>query len=306
MHASIDDMQTIDPGLVVLGLLLRVHGVKADIDQICQKCGTAPMGTTQILRCAKRFGLKASKCRTNWEGLATTQLPGIATLRDGTFLVIGKANDEGALVVWPPSQKAELITRDEFEAAWDGPIVTMARRASLSDSAYHFYQASTNSFARMLGWALSARHSVAGCVGIRTEPPGSSATKADDFCAWRTGDVAPLSRHWCRGGANSASLRLSNNRHHGDVAVCEGAWAQSASSHHKLGAACQNSAARYCSLARWTFPDSRQGRRGQGFGAAPVIVTTRSDDAGLIRIPVGRAPRSDGAARDIVGPVTPV
>ena len=203
MHASIDDMQTIDPGLVVLGLLLRVHGVKADIDQIRQKCGTAPMGTTQILRCAKRFGLKASKCRTNWEGLATTQLPGIATLRDGTFLVIGKANDEGALVVWPPSQKAELITRDEFEAAWDGRIVTMARRASLSDSAHHFYQASTNSFARMLGWALSARHSVAGCVEIPTEPPGSSATKADDSAL---GALVMLLR--CHGiGAEAGQIR---------------------------------------------------------------------------------------------------
>jgi subfamily B ATP-binding cassette protein HlyB/CyaB len=69
MHATIDDMEAIDPGLVALGLLLRLHGVKAEFDQIRQKCGTAPVGTTQMLRCAKKFGLKACIHRTNWEGL---------------------------------------------------------------------------------------------------------------------------------------------------------------------------------------------------------------------------------------------
>ena len=43
MHATIDDMKAIDPGL-----LLRLHGVKAELDQIRQKCGTAPIDTTQI------------------------------------------------------------------------------------------------------------------------------------------------------------------------------------------------------------------------------------------------------------------
>ena len=81
MHETIDDMEAIDPGLIALGLLLRLHGVKAEFDQIRQKSGTAPIGITQMLRCAKKFGFKACIHRTNWEGLAATQLPGIATLR---------------------------------------------------------------------------------------------------------------------------------------------------------------------------------------------------------------------------------
>ena len=113
MHATIDDMKAIDPGLVALGLLLRLHGVKTEFDQIRQKCGTAPIGTTQMLRCAKKFGLKACIHRTDWDGLAATQLPGIATLRDGSFLIIGKANEEGAFVVRPPScsRNAPLLPR---------------------------------------------------------------------------------------------------------------------------------------------------------------------------------------------------
>src|SRR5450759_4215570 len=180
MHAPIDDMKEIDPGLVALGLLLRLHGVKAEFDQIRQKCGTAPIGTTQMLLCAKKFGLKACIHRTNWGGLAATQLPGIATLRDGSFLIIGRANEEGAHVVWPPSQNAELITRAEFEAVWDGQLVTMARRASLSDRARGFFQASTNSFTRTLAWAQSIRHADQDRVEIPIEPAGTDETKADD------------------------------------------------------------------------------------------------------------------------------
>lgn len=180
MHATIDDMKAIDPGLVALGLLLRLHGVKAEFDQIRQKCGNAPIGITQMLRGAKKFGLKACIRRTNWEGLAATQLPGIAMLRDGSFLIIGRATQDEALVVWPPSQKTEQITRAEFEAVWDGQLVVMARRVSLSDRARGFFDTLTNISSRTLGWVQSARHADEGRVEIPSEPAGTDDSKADD------------------------------------------------------------------------------------------------------------------------------
>src|SRR5229473_5496659 len=122
MSVVSDDTKAIDPGLIALGLLLRLHGVTAKVDQIRQMCRTAPIGTPQMLRCAKKFGLNAGIRRTDWEGLATTQLPAIATLRDGGFLIIGKVTEEGAIVVWPPSRNADLMTRAEFEGIWDGQL----------------------------------------------------------------------------------------------------------------------------------------------------------------------------------------
>jgi subfamily B ATP-binding cassette protein HlyB/CyaB len=134
MSVVIDDTKAIDPGLIALGLLLRLHGVKAEVDQIRQRCGTVPVGTTQMLRYAKKFGLKAGICRTSWEGLGA-QLPAIATLRDGGFLIIGKVTEEGAIVVRPSSHNAELLTRAKFEAIWDGRLVAVIRGASWSDFA---------------------------------------------------------------------------------------------------------------------------------------------------------------------------
>src|SRR5258708_5700735 len=148
MSIVIDDTKAIDPGLIALGLLLRLHGVTAKVDQIRQRCGTAPIGTAQMLRCAKKFGLNAGIRRTNWDGLATTQLPAIATLQDGGFLIIGKVTEQGAIVVWPSSQDAELMTRAEFEAVWDGQLVAVARRASWSDLAGRFFGTFTSIFTR--------------------------------------------------------------------------------------------------------------------------------------------------------------
>ena len=107
MSVVTEDMKAIDPGLFALGLLLRLNGVTAKIDQIRQRCGNAPLGIIEILRGAKKFGLNAVIRRTNWEALGA-QLPAIALMRDGSLLILGKLTEEGVVVVRPPIQKAEL------------------------------------------------------------------------------------------------------------------------------------------------------------------------------------------------------
>jgi ATP-binding cassette, subfamily B, bacterial HlyB/CyaB len=86
-----------------------------------------------MLRCAKELGLKARARLTTWERLASTPLPAIVALRDGGFLLLGKVGDGKALVQSPLSPRAAMMTRAEFEAAWDGHLVLMTRRAGLVD-----------------------------------------------------------------------------------------------------------------------------------------------------------------------------
>src|SRR4029077_18968627 len=73
-----------------------------------------------------------------WDRLTSTPLPGIAALRDGGFLILGKAAEDKVLVQHPSSSKPEAMTRAEFEAVWDGRLVLMARRASLTDLSRRF------------------------------------------------------------------------------------------------------------------------------------------------------------------------
>ena len=80
-----------DPGLVALVMLLRFHGVGADPAQIRHQCGTAAIGTADMIRCAKALGLKAREVKSSWARLETTPLPGIAALKDGGFLLLARS-----------------------------------------------------------------------------------------------------------------------------------------------------------------------------------------------------------------------
>jgi ATP-binding cassette, subfamily B, bacterial HlyB/CyaB len=128
----------IDQGLAVLVTLLRFQGIGVDPEQLRHRFGRVPIGVPEMLRCAKDLGLKARIFKTNWARLATTPLPGIAVLRDGGFLFLGKIGDGEAIVQSPLASRPVLMTRAELEAVWDGQLVLMTRRAGLLDLSRRF------------------------------------------------------------------------------------------------------------------------------------------------------------------------
>jgi subfamily B ATP-binding cassette protein HlyB/CyaB len=147
-------------GLAALSILLRCHGIAAEPEQIRHQLGTARIGIIEMLRCAKAFGLKAQAPKTNWDRLAVTPLPGIAVLRDGGFLIVGRADEDKVLVQRPLSQQPYVMTRAEFEAIWAGRLVLMARRASLTDLSRRFditwFLGAVHKYRRLLGEVLVA------------------------------------------------------------------------------------------------------------------------------------------------------
>ncbi|WP_456631175.1 type I secretion system permease/ATPase [Bradyrhizobium sp. URHC0002] len=149
-----------ESGLVAVTILLRCHGVAADPEQIRHRMGAARLGVTEILRCAKEFGLKARAQKTSWSRLAVTPLPGIALLRDGGFLILGQIVDDKLMVQRPVSPRPETMTQAELEAIWDGDIILMTRRASLSDLSRRFdigwFVGAVHKYRRLLGEVLVA------------------------------------------------------------------------------------------------------------------------------------------------------
>jgi ATP-binding cassette, subfamily B, bacterial HlyB/CyaB len=110
--------------------------------------GAHKIGAPEMLRCAKDLGLKARDYRTQWSRLAKTPLPAIASLRDGRFLLVAKADEEKVLIQSPLALRPALMTREEFVAAWDGRLILMTRRAGLSDLGRRFD----------ISWFLGAIH----------------------------------------------------------------------------------------------------------------------------------------------------
>jgi ATP-binding cassette, subfamily B, bacterial HlyB/CyaB len=149
-----------DSGLAALVLLLRIHGIGTDVEQIRHKCAAANIGVNEMLRCAKELGLKARASTTSWERLSKTPLPGIAVLRDGGFLILGKADESKVLIQRPSSPTPEAMTRDQFETIWDGRIVLFARRASLSELSRRFditwFLGAIHKYRHLLGEVLLA------------------------------------------------------------------------------------------------------------------------------------------------------
>ena len=160
MSTETDGARPIDPGLEALVTLLRFQGVAADRGQIRHRLGTTRVDAPEMLRCAKDLGLKARAWRTDWSRLATTPLPAIASLRDGGFLVLAKAGEDKVLVQSPQTFRPVLMTRHEFLAVWDGGLISMARRAGLSDMTRRFditwFLGAIHKYRHLLGEVLVA------------------------------------------------------------------------------------------------------------------------------------------------------
>src|SRR5262249_18954614 len=81
--------------------------------------------------------------------------PRMGALRDGGFLLLGKVGDGKALVQSPLAPRPTLMTRAEFEAAWDGHLVLMTRRAGLVDLSRRFditwFLGAIHKYRRLLG-----------------------------------------------------------------------------------------------------------------------------------------------------------
>ena len=137
-----------DSALQCLSLLLRFHHIAVDPAQISHQFSGAPIGVTEMLRCAKQLKLRARAVTENWAGLLKLPLPAIVELKDGTFIILGRLTADEALVQVPAENRPRTIKRTEFEYDWTGRVVLITRRASLADFARRFD----------ITWFLQAMH----------------------------------------------------------------------------------------------------------------------------------------------------
>ena len=133
-----DSQQAMDPGLAALVMMMQLQGVAADAAQIRHRTGTQAFGVPEMLRCAKDYGLKVRAFTTNWTRLARTPMPALAILKDGSYLLLGKVGGDKLLAQAPLEPRPRVLKREELEAIWDGRMVLMTKRRSLTDLARRF------------------------------------------------------------------------------------------------------------------------------------------------------------------------
>jgi subfamily B ATP-binding cassette protein HlyB/CyaB len=153
-----------DPGLVCLAALLRYHGLPADPTTLAHQLGVGDAPTTRddLVRLARRQGLKARAIEgRNWGHLAKAPLPAIVRRIDGDgFVILAKIADDKVLIQDGRTMRPEAISRQDFDVLWDGSLILLTRRASLSDFSQKFgigwFVAAMHKYRRLLGEVLVA------------------------------------------------------------------------------------------------------------------------------------------------------
>jgi len=160
--SNLSEHSSPDPALACLIQLFRFHGIACDAAQLRHDFGlTAAATPLDLIRIARRQGLKARAVRRDWTQLAATPLPALALLEDGGVLLLARAADERVLVVGPDTGAAPTtLSRAEFEARWTGEMILVAKRASLSDLGRRFdlswFMGAIHKYRHLLGEVLLA------------------------------------------------------------------------------------------------------------------------------------------------------
>ena len=94
--------------------------------------------TERIIKIAKMLKLKAKKSVLQYSDLEGLDVPVLAMMKDGSFLVLGKNNDKVVLIFRPEVGKPETITKEQFVEAWSNEVVIIKRPFSLKSASQRF------------------------------------------------------------------------------------------------------------------------------------------------------------------------
>src|SRR5689334_11126664 len=140
MNSAAAGEQGVDTGLLCLVLMLRFVGVPADPAQLRHRFGNlaARITATDILRTTKELGLKSRVVNSSWPRLTKSPLPAIAATKEGGFFILAKVAEDKALIHDPVENRPVTMSRAELEAVWNGKLIFIAKRASLSEAVRKF------------------------------------------------------------------------------------------------------------------------------------------------------------------------
>jgi len=125
--------------LSCVATLLRFHGFAMGADVLNRElAGVQEIGADDIVLLARRQDLKARQTTSSYDRLAAAPLPALAGAKDGSFFIIGRWSDDKVLVHLGAGAAAEALDKDTFQAVWDGSLIFITRRATLSDFGRQF------------------------------------------------------------------------------------------------------------------------------------------------------------------------
>ncbi len=162
MDQSLNTERGVDGGLAGLCLIARYLGIPAEPDELARQYipPGAAAGKEDVVRAARRIGLKARGVASQWNRLEKTPMPALTCMRDGSFLVAAKFADGKLMIQDPLGGVPKLIEQAEFESIWTGELILLSRRANVAELARTFdirwFLTAVHRYRRVLGEVLVA------------------------------------------------------------------------------------------------------------------------------------------------------
>ena len=133
-------LSQLDSGLACLVMMGQQHGLSADPSQLEYKFGRSddPLEQREIIRAAKWLGLKGKRIRSRWSRLIEDQLPAIAHLHGGQFVLLTEKEKDQVVLSDPRLKQPVTVKRTVFERLWTGDLVVMSLRTNVFADAFKF------------------------------------------------------------------------------------------------------------------------------------------------------------------------
>jgi subfamily B ATP-binding cassette protein HlyB/CyaB len=137
-HPSTEAAEVRHRTLGCLATLFRFHGLAMGAEALGRELPSSEaIGPDDVVRLARHQDLKARRTTSSYGRLSAAPLPALAGAKDGGFFILGRCNDDKVLIHRGVGG-AEVLDRDAFEAIWDGSLIYITRRATLSDVGRQF------------------------------------------------------------------------------------------------------------------------------------------------------------------------
>lgn len=132
--------QKLDTGLHCLVLIAKLNGISLDLEQIRHNYAISFQGIsqTEIIRVSREISLKAKCAEVKYERLKKLQLPAMIQLKDGSYLILAKADKDKVLVLNPIENGPKVIAKEEFTTLWNKKIILFKSKKVGSSSNVKF------------------------------------------------------------------------------------------------------------------------------------------------------------------------
>ena len=118
-----------DTALGCLGIIAKFHDISINEEQVKHNLGKFEnINDVDILTVAKSIGLKSKLVDVRYSNLEKMVLPAIAKLKDETYIILAKADNQKVLVLYPNQNILQIIKKDDFEEIYSGKILLFTKR----------------------------------------------------------------------------------------------------------------------------------------------------------------------------------